>query len=270
MTQLVQNPWVGFAGMLIGILLSTYFFVRSRRFQQPAVSKNSLQWFDGRQIPHKDVQLVFRGTTVERFTITHLVFWNAGNLPIRWGDFAATSPLRVSISKGTTVFDISLTGTTSPELAVHLGEECILANDGESAIPITFSFLDPNSGFSLQVIHDGKSDTGIDIKGKLPGVSEFKRSSFVTPSNRVALRFLRRPVGGQRAFRFVATAYSLIFGSLGLAAVYKAVFEDFNWIAVPGGFLSLLLLVPFLFVGQVYPPKALVEALTAQVPSEDK
>ena len=178
-SQIITNPWVGFAGTLfgvLGIIASTVIYFRTRRYQQPAYYKSSIRWYDGANVPHKDIQLTFRGKNIPRFTITHLAFWNAGNQTIRESDFAPASPLSLEIPEEVEVFDIRITAVTAQEIRASLDSpEAIEAGEMKN-IPVHFDYLDGNDGFSIQLIHDAMSVSGIKFIGKLPGVAEFKSS----------------------------------------------------------------------------------------------
>lgn len=264
--QIIANPWVGFAGTLfgvLGILASAIIYFRTRRYQQPAYYKSSIRWYDGANVPHKDIKLTFRGKDIARFTITHLAFWNAGNQTIRESDFAPASPLRLIIPDDVEAFDIRITAATAPEIRASLDSPEAIEAGANKEIPVHFDYLDAEDGFSIQVIHDAKSPSGIRFDGKLPGVSKFRSSS---SSSRNA--GLLSPLGYRPAIRHASTMerwvaiplFSLGLSGVGIWSIYWAFFKEFHWYQVPGALMVIYLFMPLLFLSEVNPPKALAES----------
>lgn len=275
-TAIIENPWIGFAGTLfgvLGIIASIVFYFRTRKYQQPAYYQSSIRWYDGANVPHKDVQLTFRGRTIPRFTITHLLFWNAGNQFIRESDFAPASQLSLEIPEGVEVFDIRLTAVTANAIRVYLEtEEAIEAGERRS-IPVHFDYLDGDDGFSVQLIHDAKSSAGFRFSGKLPGVSEFKSTTSYSRE-----RGLISPLGygpslqyNSPMFRFLFTPLlSLGLGGIGIWSIYWAIFREFHWYQVFGWLMVFYLFMPFIVFLEINPPKALAEAVIERAEKPNK
>lgn len=265
-TQIIGDPWVGFIGTLfgvLGIIASVVFYFRTRRYQQPAYYKSSIRWYDGANVPHKDIKLTFRGKTIPRFTITHLAFWNAGNQTIRERDFAPASPLGLEIPEGVEVFDVRITAVTAEEIRASLDSpEAIEAGD-KKKIPVHFDYLDGNDGFSVQLIHDANSASGIKFSGKLPGVSGFKSSASYSGNHG-----LLSPLGYGPPFRYTPPLIKWIFvplislglGGVGIWSIYWAFFKEFHWYQILGGLMASYLFMPFILLSELNPPKALAEA----------
>ena len=264
--QVIGNPWVGFTGTLfgvLGILASIVFYLRARRYQQPAYYKSSIRWYDGADVPHKDIKLTFRGKNISRFTITHLAFWNSGNQTIRESDFAPASPLRLVIPKDVEVFDIRVTAVTAPEICASLDSPEVIVAGEKKEIPVHFDYLDGEDGFSIQVIHDSRSVSGIKFVGKLPGVSSFRSSTSYKKN-----RGLLSPLGYRPAIPHTSgvekwVAMPMLFmglGGIGIWSIYWALFKEFHWYQVPGAFMVIYLLIPFFLLSEVNPPKGLATA----------
>ena len=263
---MVSNPWIGFFGTVVGVVglvLSVFFYYKSVKVKRPTVRSVSLNWFDGSHIPHKDLELKFRGISATRFTITHIAFWNAGTDPIRPSDFSASSPLRISYPLEMQVFDIHISAVTSPELAVSIeppkqrGSEPILER------AISFAYFDRNDGFSIQVVHDGLPEQTIEIVGKLPGAPPFKRES----TNRRARSFIRRkelpPLAKTSWLEVLYIGlFALSIGIPGVVAIYYAIFIEFHWFLVPASLSAVWVVVAGIVLlaipSDLAPPKGLV------------
>lgn len=277
--QLLQNPWVGFIGTVLGIVglaLSIVFYLRSRRIQRPTYAKRSTRWFDGSDTPHSDLKMFFRDQQIQRFTITHLAFWNAGNQTIRRGDFATASPLHLHIPSELTLLDIRLTARTTTENGVLLVPPAVLPCHPASDIQIDFDFLDADDGFVVQLVHDGESTKDITVLGKLPGVPSILKAgsgpNFRRSFSRAGSLFL----GGTSA-PFLRTPWlikyvfmpitGLALGSIGLVSLYYMIWREFHWYQPFGLIFLVYLLLPFLMFERE-PPFALIEAIQSSKQSK--
>jgi hypothetical protein len=265
--QIVANPWIGFAGTLfgvIGISVSIFIYFRTRRYRKPTYSKRSIRWYDGAVVPHDDIKLTFRGKIIDRFVITHLAFWNAGNQPIREADFARASPLRIVLPDDTEVFDLRITAITAQEIQAGLESPSAIEPGTKKEIPVRFDYLDRGDGFVIQVVHNSKSDKGIEVRGKLPGVSRFYSGASYSldelffPRNARASKITTMPIWARRAM--LALAF-LSLGGLGLWSIYWALFREFHWYQIFGAIFVIYLVLPFALLSEEVPPKALADAL---------
>lgn len=264
LAEFVANPWIGLLGILIGIVsifVSIALHMRGRKYKQPAFYKSTLKWYDGTNIPHKDIKLLFRGRPISRFAITNMAFWNDGNQTIVEGDFAPAEPLALKILEGVELFDIRVTAVTSDAINVYLNITEKDKSEGTKVIPIRFDYLDKNDGFLVQLIHDAKSDEEIAFSGKILGVSAFKSSNLYSmdrvrlPSQIIGPRIpFSAPL-----FKWVYIPLTCIgIGFIGIWSVYCSIVGPFHWYQILGWLLIVYLFVPFSLFSDFTPPKALV------------
>lgn len=267
----ITNPWVGFIGTALGVLgiaLSIFFYLRTRKYQQPAYFRSSIKWYDGAFVPHDDVKLTFRGQVIDRFMITHLAFWNAGNETIRGADFVPASPLRLYLPTDSEIFDLRITAVTTPEIGARLEADTTLPRNVEKELRIHFDYLDEGDGFSVQVIHDSKTDDDIEFKGKLPGVSRFRTNivhdrlyGFSSPLG-YRTRSITVPSPIMKWLILPIAGFGL--GGIGVWSLYWAIFHEFHWYQVFGAFFLVYLVMPFVFFLELNPPKGLAHALAKE------
>jgi hypothetical protein len=266
--QVILNPWVGFVGTVFGVfgvLISIIFYFRTRQFQQPAYYKSSLRWYDGTNIPHNDIRLTFRGNEISRFTITHLVFWNAGNQAIRESDFAPASPLRLVLPEEAEIFDIRIIAVTASEIRASLDSPETIEAGAKKVIPVHFDYLDGNDGFCIQVIHDSKSAEGIEFAGKLPGVPKFRSSTSFSQKSFISqiVSDMQQMPSPSPLAKWVTIALAFFgLGGVGLWSLYSAFFSEFHWYQVFGAFMTIYLFVPFLLFSEINPPRILTDAFS--------
>jgi len=266
--QVILNPWVGFVGTVFGVfgvLISIIFYFRTRQFQQPAYFKSSLRWYDGANIPHNDIRLTFQGKELSRFTITHLVFWNAGNQAIRESDFAPASPLRLVLPEETEIFDIRIIAVTASEIRASLDYPETIDAGAEKVIPVHFDYLDGNDGFCIQVIHDSKSAERIEFAGKLPGVSKFRSCTSFSQKSFISqiVSDVQRMSFPSPLIKWITIALAFFcLGGVGIWSLYSAFFSEFHWYQVFGAFMTIYLFVPFLLFSEINPPSVLTDAFS--------
>lgn len=264
--SIIVNPWVGFLGTLFGIfglLASVVIYLRTRRFQQPTYQKRSIKWLDVESFPHNEIKLTFRGKEIPRFTITHLAFWNSGNQTIRSSDFATTSPLCLRIPPTTEVFSIQVSACTAPEIRADIDSPSSFITDAIRDIPVGFDYLDAGDGFSIQVIHDSRSDSEFKFVGKLPGVSKFMTvtslfdrtlESATTISKYFHMQNSQLLFGISKLFFIPLTIF---IGLIGMASLYSAIFVEFHWYLILVGILVVYLAIPFVIISEPTIPKKL-------------
>jgi hypothetical protein len=264
-TAIAASPWVGFAGTVLGVvglLASVFFYFRPPKIQRPATYKSTIRWFDGQHIPHRDIELRFRGQVVDKFVITHIAFWNAGKATIRSSDFAATSPLRLRVPLNVDILDVSLTGVTTEENGVRL---CPLQpHEPFAEAVVDFAYFDHNDGFSVQVIHTGAPTNDIAFVGKLPGVKSFSQQSEFRVTRTLTSRIYLRNAFQYKSiwYRLMVLLYLLSIGVAGIWMLYLAAFSEFHWYHLFGLPLALVgLSAPFAILDDVSPPKALCDAV---------
>lgn len=269
--SIIANPWVGFIGTLlgiVGIVVSLVLYFRTRKFQLPACHKSSIRWYDGNQVPHADVRLTFQGRVIPRFSITHMAFWNAGNQTIRKSDFVSASPLRLKIPPNTEVFDIRVLSSTAPEIGASIASPVSFPPGAFSEIPVHFEYLDPDDGFSIQIIHDAASPDEFEFVGKLPGVREFRSTARSQQTLQPYGAVLLHP-HNPTSLKFFLASISIALGSIGVWSIYSAIFEEFHWYQLLGGAMVIYFGLPFLVLSHPTMPTALHRDMSDAAKSTD-
>lgn len=260
-TQIISSPWFTLFCWISGILISVFLAFLFRQSKRPEYFSHSIRWYDGSDTPHKDIKLTFRGKCVPRFIITHVAFWNAGSETIREVDFVPAKPLGLEIPKDTEIFDIRITAMTASEIRARLDYSEAKELSKNVFLPIHFDYLDKNDGFSIQLIHDSKSGSDINLSGKIAGVSEIKPNALYS-IERNGFSSLGRgpgsPFGGP-IFKLKYLWAFIFSGFLACWSIYSATFDNFHWYQVAGVlFFVYVSILPFL-LSSVSPPKALVD-----------
>lgn len=208
------------------------------------------------------------GQVISRFTITQLLFWNGGEIPIRPTDFIKSRSLSIRIPRSARVFEIRIIKSTNPDVAAQIKAEAGIADPSFSYYPIEFECLDKNDGFSAIVIHDGGDGDVVDFSGKLPGVKQFhginrhlrgSMSERINPSipNNYTPPLLKW---------VVAPVIFLALGFIGALTIYQSIFEGFHWYQPFGWWMITYYFAPFfVFTGhEPEIPPSLYSALISE------
>lgn len=140
---------IGFVGLVIGIV-GIFSYKISKSSGKPALQKYSLKIIGKEDTEvEDDIEILYKGTKVNRLTKTIIVFWNNGTETIDGKDVVVTDPISFSFSDDEKIISQKIIRNTrnvnNPKLSTPVG----IVN---SAI-LNFDFLDPNDGVTIEFLH---------------------------------------------------------------------------------------------------------------------
>ncbi len=176
--QLLSKPWIGSALGIVGILAAIVFYTRSRRISRLSFQKDEVAIIGGSGAAFpEEVQITFGDARVDRVTATRYVVWNSGNTTLSGTQIVDADPLRLELESSNKVLKAEILRASRSVNAVTLR-----AHDTRvSTVDIGFDYLDPNDGFTLEVIHSGpKFDLHLcgTLRGLPDGVTNCGRSAW--------------------------------------------------------------------------------------------
>ena len=139
-----SSAFWGIAGIVGGILVSTFFFIRgkSRKILKYEIRSTALITKNMLNIP--EISITLAGQPVQSITSSTIKFTNIGNQTITSDDFAKLAPLRISVkNKFFSTVDGFQIASDNPYTAPVLHET------NENAIDILFDFLRPKQSISI-------------------------------------------------------------------------------------------------------------------------
>lgn len=145
-----SSAFWGIAGIVGGILVSTFFFIRgkSKKILKYEIRSTVLITKNMLNIP--EISITLAGQPVQSVTSSTIKFTNIGNQAITSDDFAKLAPLRISVkNKFFSMADGFQIVSDNPNTAPVLHET------NEKAVVISFDFLRPKQSFSITFLHDG-------------------------------------------------------------------------------------------------------------------
>ena len=204
---------IGIAGLVVGVVglvVGYVYFLKSKRVKKPCFELINNNLVEGYSAKLKELNVAYRGRTVENLTVTKIIFWNDGHETINFSDLTVADLLRIECGDEFEILDTTVTqmSKTANQLT------CTLLPDLKQAI-IQFDYLDKDHGGVIQVIHTGTQSDDIAIVGTIKGVSQIE--------GKVSPTVVRIPEFNARIPRFVITTASTlkIIGG-GVATVFGA------------------------------------------------
>jgi hypothetical protein len=175
--EILNLGWVGSALGIAGILIGVWLYFAGKKVAKPRVDIQTtmLVGSDASLLPD-EVGITYQGESVPRLSRSIIRFWNSGTDVLDGSAIAAADPIRIVIPDGAAFLSVRLLKVLRLSNQVTLSME-------ESAIIITFDYLNPNDGFVVEALHT--SENAPLCVGELKG---FKSGVFKT-GNRKHLLF---------------------------------------------------------------------------------
>jgi hypothetical protein len=166
--NLSLDTWLGLVGLTVGLLglITGYIFYRKgKRERAPRYALRSKTIVtDIDNIPGLTVHYTGHGKPIANFTITHIVFWNAGNDTIKKQDVVKSDPVAVTAREGFTILAADVVQFNNPA-----NNFAITSNREKTRATLTFDYVDLNEGVLLQVFHSGSKGDEVRLTGKIMG-----------------------------------------------------------------------------------------------------
>lgn len=162
----------GWVGSLIGLLgvviggIGIFSYKISKSSAKPSFQKSSLRLLGRNEdnLP-EDVTVLFKGQEVDRLTKTTLILWNNGTEVLNGEDVVSDDPSKISFSDGTNILSYKVLKITKEVNKV----EILKNEDSPSQLFVGFSYLDPNDGITIEILH-GSIDRYPELKGSIKGI----------------------------------------------------------------------------------------------------
>lgn len=152
---------IGIAGIIIGIIVSAFFYLRSKTKYLLEYEVHSAQLITEKMTSIPNLKVTINDQPVESLTSTTIKFSNAGNQSIVLSDFADREPLGITITGHLHSYDVSADNPNSiPELQPI----------DDKTFRVKFDFLKQKQSFSITLLHDGDINVFGELKtGKIRG-----------------------------------------------------------------------------------------------------
>jgi hypothetical protein len=224
--SLVQPDIIGIYVGIIGIILASVFYFRSKEKVRPRmlIEKTSLIGERESFLP-ESVEIRYSGEVIPMLSKARITFWNAGRKTLNDIDVAKHDPicLRLAESKSK-LLDIRSVTTTRDVINARVTREA-------NVILILFDFLDRDDGLALEAFYDGDLQTELSIAGTIKGV----RSGIAV---RVSTNLSEEPESSFFSRNFLSLAGASILGAaIGLLVIAFDTKNKVDWLPVLYGII---------------------------------
>jgi hypothetical protein len=158
-----QNHWFGVAGIVIGILLSVYFYFAAKQSGDVALD-------------FKTVKIVQSGMPILKIfddqnqPIASDVFglevtvWNDGDFPLGEKSIRVRRPLTITLDPTVRILGAQLQATGKSATQTEMG---INPNVSKESIQITWREFDPGDAFKILILYTAKTQSVVSTSGRI-------------------------------------------------------------------------------------------------------
>lgn len=165
--KVLQTPWyngiVGIFGVL-GVLLSIYFYYKSKKVKDPRYVIRSGNLISGPTQKIAPLEILFKNKPISNFSVSKVAFWNEGRDTIHKTDIAAADPLTITMLGKSEILDATVIyrSKDATQFDIEVSKDC-------RKLKIYFDYLDKCEGGVIQILHSGKSSDDLRMGGTIKG-----------------------------------------------------------------------------------------------------
>jgi hypothetical protein len=199
------SPLIGIIGLIIAFLL----YRASRIGPRPAYQLRALRLI-GKEEPAlpEEVEILFRGRSVPRLTMTHIILWNSGKATLEGKNIIVDDPLRLEFNERAEVLRVRVLRVTRKS-----NKFTAKVNSGSSnEVICDFDYLDAGDGAVIELLHTAE-ERYPKVQGTIRGVPKglLNWGRFL-PSRSRALPF---PFKTRRIILFITLFFGVLMVAVG-------------------------------------------------------
>lgn len=162
---------------IIGIILTVYFYLKSKKTKKPYYSSRSLRLI-GKEVNSIDgLRVLYDDKQLSALTITKFAFWNAGRETISYSDVSEKDTLRIESKNGVEILSCDVLTQSKDAFAFNTQ----IQDEGKTVL-LKFDYIDFRGGAILRIRHTGSSFKDLDLKGSIKTVESVERKIVYPPS----------------------------------------------------------------------------------------
>lgn len=170
--SITSNPIFPIATFLIGILVRTYFYYKSKKSKTLKYVLKSYNLIKDHTSKFSELNILYKGEEVKNFTVTKMIFWNSGKETIDGKDITNADPLTLAAQEGCRILELTILKANNPASVIKVSE-----NADSKTFTVSFDYLDHLDGAVLNIIHDGTNSNDIRFTGRIKGLKKIVRTS---------------------------------------------------------------------------------------------
>lgn len=197
---------------IIGLVLTVFFALRYAEKKDPRLYSVHFERIATPEDAPEDLSISYRGASVNRVTTSLIWLWNAGKRPIQAADIPPTQPIRIRLTEhgnAVSILDVKVVKSSRPSIELRAER-----HGEESAVLLSFAFLDHNDGALVEIQHNGSPFAHVEVGGVILGAAKgirlmepFARSYSMMPGD--LMQRVRNPLR-DRAQRLAIVLFWLV------------------------------------------------------------
>ncbi|MFC3147977.1 hypothetical protein [Piscinibacterium candidicorallinum] len=222
--------WFNVISLLIGVGVSYVIFRLQTKTVLPSYGFRAVgalgkdEYHDPvLQTAASDLVMTYKGEVVPRLAVAEIVFWNAGNAPLRGDDVSKSEPVRLILRDEGRILEARIIKTAGVGCGFKLEP---LSDSHPGEVPLSFSHMNPGDGCVLQVLHTAPS-WGVYLTGGLVGTTISFRP--------IGWRGLRHRRNLRLPITLIAASSFLLFAAIAPTSTLDALRESIGVSAVSEG-----------------------------------
>jgi len=162
----ITGSIIGIVGIILGSLLSYYFFRKSKIGSRPSYQMAAIKLIGNYStILNNKVEVYFEGEKVDRVSKTQIVLWNSGTSTIDGSAVVSSDTIRFVYEDQSSVLSALILSNTRDVNRVKV----TVNRDQPHIVDLEFDFFDPGDGVVIELTHTARKIFPI-IRGTIKGV----------------------------------------------------------------------------------------------------
>ncbi|MEC3615201.1 hypothetical protein [Bacillus stercoris] len=173
MLNFLNQGWIGSLIGFIGVLFALYSHYKNRKINELTYTFKSERVVGKNDKAPEDIEIIFKGKSVERVTNTQMTVWNSGNVTIEGKNIVEKDPLRIEISEGQEIISATILKKSrdANDFIIKIDE------NNPNILEVKFDYLDASEGAVIEILHTDNKNF-YKLKGSIKGIKPF--NSFPT------------------------------------------------------------------------------------------
>ena len=157
-------------GILFGIWGAWYYFKKAQKVAATVLVDRNRRDGPGASTTVPNLRASYGTSPVIDLSVSEIIFWNEGSMPIKGADVIEGNPYRVVAQPGIRIVDAEMLGPNSDAVGLS-----ITAAPDESSAVINFTLLRPGGGGMFQVVHTGTGNEALTMDGATTETADLVR-----------------------------------------------------------------------------------------------
>lgn len=164
-TTITTSPWFaisGVVGTIIGIILTVYFYNKSKVKKQLNISTSTTLIVNSEKAGFEDIEIFFAGEKSSIVSVTKVIVKNTGNKCIKLDDLPPLGSLCIEIADRFKILKISIKDSKTNNFRIGAYKK-----DDKESNAIEFDYMNPGEFCELSIFHTSLNNDGVKISGAL-------------------------------------------------------------------------------------------------------